>query len=317
MKRFCAIILLFTFCVSEAQQLPYFTQFTSHSFALNPACTGTKRLLDVRTSFRAQWVGFEGAPLTQCIGVNSKLVKGRLGVGGIVEMDETGPTKRASYTGAAAFHIKFPDMKLSMGIGFSLIKYTIDGSKISIRSTRDAAVDQAVSDFDWAKNASAGVFLHNDRFHFGISVLNMIETTEKFYLDNTEKEAQVGLKPHFYINLGYNYHVVPKFVWRNAAQLKYGSGVPMVVDYKVNMYYDEKFFVGGSIRLKDAIALEAGLVIQEDFQVCYSYDIIVSPLRKYNSGSHEIMLVWSTDFSHNKGKNRFKEFQRQKYGYMF
>lgn len=315
MKKALAALMCVLWLPLMAQQLPYFTQFSSHSFILNPACAGTKRLFDARISYRNQWVGFEDAPTTQGIAVNSALAKGWLGVGGIVYMDETGPTKRANYTGAAAFLIKMPDMRFCLGLSFSMIKYTIDGSKITLRSTRDAAIDQAVTDFDWASNASGGFYMYNDRFHFGLSAINLLESEEKFY--EGEKEGIVTLAPHFYMNVGYNYAAVPKFVWRNSLQGKVSRNSPIVIDYKLNMFYDEKFFVGFSIRPKDAIALETGVVIQEDFQICYSYDIIVSKLKAFNSGTHEVMLVYSTSFGRDKGKGRFKEFQRQKYGYMF
>ena len=46
-----------------------------------------------------------------------------------------------------------------------------------------------------------------------------------------------------------------------------------------------------SIRLRDAIALQAGISFAQYFQVSYSYDFLVSKLKNYSSGSHEIMIA--------------------------
>ena len=41
---------------------------------------------------------------------------------------------------------------------------------------------------------------------------------------------------------------------------------------------------------KDAVVALMGLQFMEQYQFSYSYDITVSPIRHYSSGSHEIMF---------------------------
>ena len=50
------------------------------------------------------------------------------------------------------------------------------------------------------------------------------------------------------------------------------------------------FLLGASYRFKDAVVLVAGVRVKNRLKLAYSYDIVTSPLRTYNSGSHEIIL---------------------------
>jgi hypothetical protein len=47
---------------------------------------------------------------------------------------------------------------------------------------------------------------------------------------------------------------------------------------------------GLSYRLKDAISVLLGYIYDEQFYFGYAYDIGTTDLRKFNSGTHEIMI---------------------------
>ncbi|MBL0329430.1 MAG: type IX secretion system membrane protein PorP/SprF [Bacteroidetes bacterium] len=69
--------------------------------------------------------------------------------------------------------------------------------------------------------------------------------------------------------------------------------------------------------MRDAIAIHAGVTILENYQISYSYDIQIGGLKRYNSGTHEIMLSVSHNiFKIKRGRDNSK-FLNQKYGYLF
>ena len=124
--------------------------------------------------------------------------------------------------------------------------------------------------------------------------------------------------PHVYGSLGYNWSGQADWIWENALQVLYAQANPMNIDYSLRLHYMQKFFGGMSIRLKDAIAFHVGATFKEDFQVSYSYDLITSSLRSTQSGSHEVMLIWSSDIhKEKKNKHNNDRFKKQKYGFMF
>ena len=49
-------------------------------------------------------------------------------------------------------------------------------------------------------------------------------------------------------------------------------------------------WVGASYRTQDALVALCGLQFMEQYELSYSYDITVSPIRHHSAGSHEIMV---------------------------
>lgn len=309
------LTLLFSFTGKmNAQQLPDFTQYPAYLFQLNPAYTGTKSNIDARVGYRKQWSGYDGAPVTQVLGVHSRLLKGRIGLGTAMYKDATGPSQRFNYSFTAAYHLRFPDVEFSVGIGVNFNKYTIDATKMTTHWTNDPVVDNSRTDFDKTKNAMVGLLLYNDRFHFGLGVVNIVNNKAEFFTDDTSRLSQVSFSPHYYFSCGYNFNANPDYVWENNISGLYVVGLPMTLNYNLRVHYNEKVVAGVGWRLKDAVYLQAGYVFFKQIQFIYSYDIGISHLRKGHSGSHEAMLGYRMDFYGSKGgyKNH-DNFQRQKY----
>lgn len=313
-KLFLAAAFALTGLLGNSQQLPDFTGYPSMLFQINPAYTGIHGNIDARLAYRKQWVGYESAPVTQFAGVNSRLWKGRIGVGTTMYKDVTGPTSRFNYGFTAAYHLHFPDVEFSAGIGMSFNKYTYDGTTATTHWTGDPAVNYSIVDYDKTKNVSGGLMLYNDRFHFGLGVVNIMNNKAEFYTDDTTKSSHVSFVPHYYFTCGYNFNGNPDFIWENNLYALYVSGLPITINYNLRVHYLEKIMGGVSWRMKDALALQAGYVLLEKVQIIYSYDVGISHLRKGHNGTHEIILGYRWDLNQKKGGYKgSKDFQRQKY----
>jgi len=320
-KAAIALLLIFYFLILNcpAQQLPYYTQFTTNNIMLNPAVAGTKRILDARMDYRTQWVGLDGAPVTKGISLNSRIMKGTMGVGMTYFNDKTGPTKRSDFSLIYSYHAKFDDVELSMGAAGQMLSYSVDGSQLHMRIPLDNAIDLTALQKKTVFDASAGAFLYNDRFHIGLSVLNLGEPNINYFPQaDTVHKTRIAVVPHIYGNVGYNWSGDADWIWENSLQVVYVQANPITIDYNLRLHYLQKVFGGIAFRIHDAVALQAGFTFREEFHVSYSYDIITSPLRQFQSGSHEIMLMWSSNLGSDKqkkyGNDRFK---KQKYGFMF
>lgn len=330
MAKHHKILLVVLFSIFEciggyAQQLPVFTQFPSDLLYFDPAVAGTKRQYDVRIDYRDQWVGFPDAPITEGVSLNYKLMGGKMGVGAYVYQDVTGPTQRNDYTGCYAYHLKLPDLIISLGVQATLMDYIVNGPKITTHQTYDPAVDQTVTASSLTPNAGAGFYMYNDRWQFGLSVDNLIQENAKLYKtykypQDTSTSGVVTLVPHFYGYLGYNFSGNPDFVWQNSLFVEQSASTPLYLAYSLRVHYQDIVYAGFSLRLQDAVALDLGVTIRHDFELCYSYDFITSALSHYTSGSHEITLIWSSDHLGKGSSHRgdtFDSFQKRKYGYMF
>ena len=329
MKKVCTIVfvivaLCFDCGSSYAQQMPIFTQFPSDLLYFDPAVAGTKRLYDVRINYRDQWVGFPDAPITEGISLNYRLMGGRMGVAGYMWEDMTGPTQHNDYTLCYAYHLKLPDLVISVGVQGSLMDYIVNGPKITVHQQGDPAVDQAITASSLTPNAGAGLLMYNDRWQFALSAGNMIQQDAKLYKEyamplDTTKRGVVTLFPSFYALLSYNFAGNANYVWQSSIFASETYNSPLYLAYSLRVHIEDKFYAGVALRLGDAVALDLGYTLFDNFEICYSYDFVTSALSHYTSGSHEFTLIWSADHI-GKQEHRgdtFDQFQKRKYGYMF
>ena len=302
-----------------SQQMPYYTQYKPNNIMLNPGVVGIKRLMDVRLNYRAQWVGFEDAPKTMGISANARIAAGTMGIGTAFFTDETGPTKRSDFSLAYSYHAKFDDVELSIGASGHMLSYIVDGARLHMHIPMDNSIDLASSQKKNIYDASAGLLFYNDRFHIGLSVLNILEPTINYFPDaDTAHKTKIQMVPHAYGSVGYNWSGQEDWIWENSLQVVYVQANPITIDYNLRLHYQQKVFGGISARLGDAIAFHAGVTFKDEYHISYCYDVITSPLRQFQSGSHEIMLVWSSNLGLSKKKKYdISRFKKQKYGFMF
>ncbi len=316
-RFFMLIIVLASIKNSQAQQLPYFTQNKSNAFMINPAVTGTKRLVDARMNYRLQWVGYEDAPRTYTFAAHSRFLKGKMGAGLFFSQDNIGPMKNTRVGGSYAFHIRFPDTELSVGIGGNASKHSLNGEKLFLHNTQDPSINQFLTNSTWTGDLNAGVYLYNDRFHVGLSGYQVLQSTAEFYKNDTTKKGLFKYATHINFSLGYNYAQNPDFIWESTLFATYTNGVPFNLDYTLRLHVREQFFGGISLRLRDAVALHLGYSFLENFQISYSYDLLISKLRNQSSGTHEIMLTFSSNIFTKKMGRISDKFLHQRYGYLF
>ncbi|MGA9589787.1 MAG: type IX secretion system membrane protein PorP/SprF, partial [Salegentibacter sp.] len=72
-KRYLYILIVLVASSTYGQQLPQFTQYMYNTISINPAYAGSRDGFSLTLLNRNQWVGLEGAPVTQTLSVNSPL----------------------------------------------------------------------------------------------------------------------------------------------------------------------------------------------------------------------------------------------------
>lgn len=311
------LTLLFYSINGNAQQYPWWSQYSNNQVLLNPGFCGTKRLIDVRINYRNQWTGFEGSPKTYVLALNSRLWKGRLGVGGFIFKDDIGPFRNFSSSLTFAYHLKFADSELSFGIQGNYLKQKFLGTAVTLRNQQDKAINQYILDKAGSFDGSFGIVYYNDRFHIAAGANNIIGAKTEFYKNDTLKKGIYQNAAHYNISAGYNWADNPDFVFENSVLAVFVPGVPASFDYTLRLHIKKQIIAGFSFRPSDAIVLHLGATIKEKFQVSYSYDLVTSPLRKYQKGSHEIKLVFSSNLGTDVKKRGFNgRFLKQRFQYL-
>ena len=285
--------LLLVSLVSFSQQDSQYTQYMYNTININPAYAGSRGVLSVFGLHRSQWVGLDGAPVTNAITINSPIENTNLGVGLSFVNDRLGPTDQNNISADVSHTIKTSETyKLSFGVKGSIDLFSFDASKLNIY-TADNTLQTYNNKF--SPNIGAGIYFHSDKSYLGFSIPNFFET--KRYSDSDY--AVYKEKMNYYLIGGYVFDLNPNLKFKPAFMGKMVEGAPLQVDVSANFLFNDKFVLGAAWRWSAAASLMAGFQINEGLYIGYGYDLDTTKLAHYNSGSHEIFL-------------RFELFNRQK-----
>ncbi len=289
MKKTIYILILFILGISRGygQQLPQFTQYMFNDFIINPAIAGTQDYYQIRTNHRFQWVGLLDPPITNTLAFYGPHTKLDMGYGGYIYNDNTGPTSRTGISGAYAYNIALTrDIRLSMGISVSLLQYKVDGTQLDPKDVGDPFIQPVISS-TFVPDAGLGVYMYAKDFYAGFSVSQLFNNKLTIF---EEKTGLNKLNSHFYLTGGYRYEVDRDWILEPSVIVKATAPKEFTFDLSARVEWQEMIWGGISYRLKDAIGFLLGYSYDEQFYFGYAYDLGISDLRNYNSGTHELMI---------------------------
>lgn len=301
------IFVMFNTGILLAQQLPHFSQYYLNDYLINPAVAGTKKYFEGKSTHRYQWEGITDAPRTYTLSVNGPIKNLNMGIGGYLFKDVVGPTRRTGFNMSYAYHLKLKEgLKLSLGLSAGLLQFMIDASKINLRHADDPLLIDGIQS-DLVPDAGFGLYLYHEKYYFGFSAPQLINSKVKFFDDG---DNPIGtLPPHFFLTGGYNYQLTDDFVLAPSIFVKYVSPAPIQFEGTLRLIYQEKLWLSGTYRDLDAITVSLGYIIQDNFTIAYAYDITTTNLKNYNNGTHELMVGIRFHKHKETEKSTSKEFE--------
>ena len=287
------VIVILTFLLFIAlpnrlsgQQSPMYTQYMFNKFIYNPAVAGTDNFYQIRSNHRFQWLGIPDAPLTNTLSFYGPHASLPMGYGGYLYYDVTGPTSKAGLTGSYAYNIAITDdIRISGGVSFGIMQFKVDGTQVNLKDKSDLALQGVVNSI--VPDANLGVYLYAKNFYAGFSTSQLINTKLKFYEQATSLNK---LKSHFFITGGYIYEINNQFTVEPSAMIKGTAPKQIQVDFNARVTYLDMVWAGLSFRSKDALSFLVGYTYENRIYIGYSYDFTITSLKKYNTGTHEIMI---------------------------
>lgn len=326
MKRIIiAALAIFIYTGSFAQAKPAYSQYVLNNYILNPALTGIENYTDIKLSYRKQWTGIEGAPVTSYITVHGPIGKSDYrtsatsfsvpgqnprgkqywqdytapdphhGIGFMAVTDKAGYINRWSMSGSYAYHRPI-SAKTTLAAGFSAgaSGINLDRSKITFANldTYDPAIGVATGELKKVKpEIGAGLWLYSARYFAGISVQNIIPGKAKFV-----KNDKYGTyyTPNYFFTAGYRFAAGDDFSLIPSVMVQYWQPELLGAHLNAKLQYRDAAWIGGSYRYADLVAgysAMAGFNISNTFNVSYNYEVATtSRLRTYTANTHEILI---------------------------
>jgi len=278
---------------SYSQQLPQITQHMINNYAVNPAVAGMYDYYQVKTTIRNQWVGFTDAPRTTILSIYGKKSE-RVGLGGLVFNDQTGPTSRVG--GSASYTYSFPltrSVKMSFALsgGFTQFKITKQGLNILNLNDRILLGGDVVRS---APDATFGFNMYGNKWYLGAAIPQLLSVNLNLMSDDYTRiyneVSQANLERHFYVLGAYKHSFNPFWSIEPSLLLKSVKAAPLQADFGVKTTYDDRLWFGMDYRNNGEMAVLLGYSIKERYLIGYSYDIPSSDMSVSSSGSHEFMI---------------------------
>jgi type IX secretion system PorP/SprF family membrane protein len=292
--RILTFVLIFTAAASYAQQDAQFTQYMYNTININPAYAGSRGVMSIFGLHRTQWVGLDGAPVTNALSFNTPINESNVGIGISAINDRIGPTVENTLSVDVSYTVQTSETyKLSFGLKGTGNFFNLDASKLNPETDNDPSL---VNYNKFSPNLGAGVYFHSDKAYVGVSVPNFIQTN-RYDSDNV---AIFKERINYYLIGGYVFDLSPDIKFKPAVLTKLVTGSPLQVDASANFMFYEKFVIGAAYRWDAAVSLLAGFQITDGLYLGYGYDMETTRLKKYNSGSHEVFLRFELFNNYNK-----------------
>jgi len=273
------------------QHTPLTSQYLFNGLVINPAYAGSRDVLSATLTHRQQWVGFEGAPVTQTLGLHAPIKRSPVGLGIMIYNDRIGVSNETGILTNYAYRIRMPNKaKLALGFGAGFSLYRAKWTQVAITDGNDASF---AADTRGAirPNFSAGALYQNKVWYVGASVPFLL--AHRYDMVNREyRLANEKLDFQPMLTGGYLFILNDEFKLKPTSLLRYRLETGLQGDVSANLIYRDKVWLGASVRTGDSIIGMLEVLPTPQWRVGYAYDVGISSLRPYHRGSHELLVQY-------------------------
>lgn len=286
------IIILLLLCVSvRAQQDAQFTNYMYNTINVNPAYAGSRESMSIFALHRTQWVGLDGAPVTNTASIHTPINNTKVGMGVSIINDRIGPSDETNIAVDLSYTIDTSeDFRLAFGIKASANLMNVDFTKLNRYDVNDYSFENNI-DNKFSPNVGAGLYLYSDNTYFGLSVPNLLETKHFDRYAGPGAFSYIARERiNYYFTAGHVFDLAYNVRLKPAIMTKLVQGAPLQVDLSANFLFNDKFTVGAAYRWSAAVSALVGFQVTDSLFIGYGYDLETTRLANYNSGSHEVFL---------------------------
>ena len=299
----------------HAQQQGLYSNFLLNGYIYNPALAGIEDHLDVRTSFRRQWVNLPGSPTTMYGSINGAVnqkdlnkeelgslpmrgastikfknvvpKKMRHGVGAFFLSDNAGLITRNTISLGYACHIPL-NQYYYLAAGANVGAHFFNLASPKLRDQGDDAFSGSQS-FGTIPDLQAGLYLYSENLQIGLSGTQLVANRMSFAAQNKSREFN-NLTRHFFGTFSYRVPIDQDFDLLPVVIVRYTDNSPLSYEAGAKIRYRNTFWAGGTYRFGAAATGMVGFSMYKFIDLGYAFDFTTNQIQTSSIGSHEIVL---------------------------
>jgi len=289
MRRLAIILLCFIFapCLKAQEKALLYSHYSFNGLAINPAYAGSHEMLSVSLSHRNQWMGFEGAPAYNILGIQTPFKNTKMGLGLLMMNESIGLRKYTGFYLNYAYRLTLGKGKLALGLKGGVATGKFDPIELG----NDDNVFSEKSSSYLLPNFGIGMYYYSKKFYAGLSVPLILgyETSK-----TAEVTAYHDFKKYaYYLTAGITFDIANRWGLQPSGLMEYDKAGGIIADGGLSLLYKDAFRVGASYRSKQAIVMLFDYKVTYQLRVGLAYDYGISALNAYNRNSFEIALEYN------------------------
>lgn len=301
MKHLIYISLLLIGFNCSAQFNPLQSQYLFNGIGLNPAFTGSEDALSVSGSFRAQWLGLNGAPTTETITVHSPLKKLNSAIGLQVFADQIGVDKNTGFFASYAYRLKFENSTLAFGVSAGMNMVKSNFTELNPTDGFDPLL-QGDTPLSILPDFSFGVHYYGQNAFVSFAMPQFLSHKlegMKYRIENDFSDY------NYTLGGGYKFNLKREGAIKPSVLAKYKIGRQIQFDFNLMVAFNKGLELGLAYRTSEAAMLMVKVNPTAQFQIMYSLGVPINSLLSYTYGSHEIGLKYNFKYQTQAQSPRF------------
>jgi type IX secretion system PorP/SprF family membrane protein len=308
MKKYSILILLVLAALGvQAQNRKQVSQFSLFQQYFNPALTGYEGSM-VKTFYRDQWTGFEGAPrtfslsgelnvahlagkMTPAQARNLELAPVKNAVGIAILRDHFGPFQETQFNVSYGSRVRLTrTMSLRMGVALAYQLNRLNPEKVLVEDLSDPEYQHL---FDVDNNqthkfdVNAGLMLTDRFFYLGYAIQDLARGR----LTAGDKYYQKFYPLHHVVQAGYRKSMTDDLGLVFNSIFRYDTKLKATAEAQVKGVWDNRFWAGAGYRHDLAMTFIAGVRVDQ-FRIGYAREIASGKSQGINTGTNELMITY-------------------------
>ncbi|QCR21527.1 type IX secretion system membrane protein PorP/SprF [Pontibacter sp. SGAir0037] len=319
MKKYLLVALsLFAASALQAQSLKQVSNFSQNQLYYNPSLTGYGGSA-IKSFYRNQWTGFEGAPNTILLSAEFDLADlasektrskqpvthyqyagAKHALGAVILQDKFGPSRETQFALNYSADVRLSEhLGLRWGTALTYSGHRLDGSSLVVddmandpRYQRALANNSSFSKLD----LDLGIALTSENFYLGYALQDI--TKGKFVTMGDDYMNYLFTHKHM-VQAGYRASVSNQIGLVANALYQHDEVLVGTLDTQLKAVYMNRFWLGTGYRVNQAFHVTGGVRFDQ-FSLSYAFETPVQDASMFNASTNEISIGYMLNSRLNK-----------------